>query len=140
MPNRQQQWETQITVEDATGPMVLGLADKFSGAGRSSDSKLYPRARGDIQLGGKSAREDGKAEYLYFDVRGFAKRLDSACGSGKVTITRREIGDDGLLVTGGESYTLTGRLKSFSLPESAADGEDGAICEMEFALDTEMAG
>lgn len=140
MPHRQQQWETQITVTDRSGPMILGLADEWSGGGKSSESKVYPRSRGDIQLGGKSTREDGKAVYLYADIAQFASRLDVAVGSGKATISRREVGDDGQQITGGDTVTLKGVLKSFALPDSSADGNDGATCELEFALDTDLVG
>lgn len=139
MPARQDRWETSITITDSQGAIALGLADKWSGGGKSSDSKIYPRARGDLQLGGKATREDGKAEYLYYDIKQFAQRLDSAVGSGKATIARREIGDDGLAIAGGQTHTLKAVLKSFSLPEGDAGGNDGAVCELEFALDVELA-
>lgn len=135
MPYRQNQWRTDITV----GDHHLGLAAKWEGAKKDSETSSYPTAEGDVPLGGKATRDDGTATYLYNErIHAIAKKLDDGAGSLDATITRTPHGDDGTPMAGG-GYTMTGKLKSVELPEGDAGSSDGAEIKFEFNIDPVLA-
>jgi hypothetical protein len=136
MPYRQSLWRTDLTIEDI-GP--LGPADKWEGGEKTSDTSDYPRASGSVALGGRASREDGTATYLY-DERFHAsyKTIERGVGRLRVVITRTPLGDDGTAFAGG-GYTLTGRVKSLTMPGTDYGSNDGAEVEIGIQLDADFA-
>jgi hypothetical protein len=135
MPYRQSQWRTDVVV----GGFHLGLADKWDGGDKSADTTTYPRASGDVALGGKATRADGTATYLYDEqLHAIFKALDSGVGSLNARITRTPTGDDGTPFPGG-AFTLTGHLKAVPMPAGDYGSNDGATVDLQFALDTALA-
>lgn len=135
MPYRQSQWRTDVTI----GPYPLGLADKWAGGGSDSDTSTYPRASGDVQLGGKKTREDGTATYLYDEaMHAVYKAIDRGAGNLGAVIVRTPLGDDGTPYAGG-AFTLKGKVKGVSMPEGDYGSNDGAEVEITFTLDADLA-
>lgn len=135
MPYRQSQWRTDVTV----GQIALGLADKWSGGESDSDGTVYPRASGDVQLGGKKTRSDGTATFLYDEVlHNVYKQIDQGAGVMACTIVRTPVGDDGTPFPGG-ALTLKGKVKGLSMPEGDYGSNDGAEVEITFTLDADLA-
>lgn len=135
MPNRQSEWETDITVDD----IHLGKADKWDGGGIVADSTTYFRATGPKNLGGTRSRSTGTATYLYDETLDASFRaLDAGAGSLNAVIHRTPLGDDGTPMASG-GYTLTGKLKEVPQPAGDYSSNDGADVAIVFDLDPDIA-
>jgi hypothetical protein len=136
MPYRQSLWATDVTVAG----VHLGLADKWSGGEKTSDSNMYMRAGGNVNLGARATRGDGTATFLVDETLDSQLRaLDSGVGQSDAVIVRYALRDDGITPMTGRRYTLTGKLKEVPQPDGDYGSSDGATVDLQFSLDADLA-
>lgn len=124
----------QVTVSIAGDDLGVWTSRK-GGSVDSEETKIKPGGMlPEVSLGGSRSTENVTLEKV-FDLDDIGTKhawLISKVGSGDVSITQQPLDRDGNVY--GTAWSYTGTLKSATLPEYDANGNDASMIEIEVTI------